>query len=119
VSACAHADGFERRDKLANKVIKIIKMLNKGEDGGERYKGLGGTSGSWEMATGCWARKRRAERGRWVVGGLSVPWELGGLRGALAPLPHCGPPSPRGRLPLHHPLPAPARHGIPCRGGLG
>lgn len=42
VSACAHADGFECRDKLANKVIKIIKMLNKGEDGGERYKGLGG-----------------------------------------------------------------------------
>ena len=42
MSACAHADGFECRDKLANKVIKIIKMLNKGEDGGERYKGLGG-----------------------------------------------------------------------------
>lgn len=42
VSACAHADGFERRDKLANKVIKIIKMLNKGEDGAEWYKGLGG-----------------------------------------------------------------------------
>lgn len=52
VSACAHADGFERRDKLANKAIKIIKMLNKGEDGGEPYKGLGGTSGSWDVATG-------------------------------------------------------------------
>lgn len=53
MSACAHTDGFERRDKLANKVIKIIKMLNKGEDGDKRYKGLGGMNSSWEMVTGC------------------------------------------------------------------
>lgn len=53
MSACSHTDGFERRDKLANKVIKIIKMLNKGEDGDKRYKGLGGTSSSWEIVTGC------------------------------------------------------------------
>lgn len=42
MSACTHADGFERCDKLANKVIKIIKMLNKGEDGGEGTKGWEG-----------------------------------------------------------------------------
>lgn len=78
MSACAHADGFERRDKLANKVIKIIKMLNKGEDGGERYKGLGGMSGSWEMATE-YGRGRGGQRdgGGWWVG-----WFSRGSRGA-------------------------------------